>query len=301
MKRMIMLLALMFCLTACGGPTEPAASHSTSADAVQSYPARAAESELILDDLPAGFEQVTGIGWCDFDRDGAEEEYKIMVQMEGESGVGTYRVSIGGSVVTGDAFTMEEKPYLASLDGETVQLVLFDNGMSDDPMIHVFSWDGSAVIHAGTIYAAPEDIELREGTVIAPERLDVMQNAWFDLQYKLENHKIVRETDPERWYDFIGQDELTTNNQVRLFAEDDLTNSSAFTVPMGEAVRITGVALDREIENPSAGDMPMYWVRIEYTLAKKTGYLLANGYQCRLPGSAPVPAQTLFDGLVHAG
>ena len=80
-----------------------------------------------------------------------------------------------------------------------------------------------------------------------------------------------------------------------------MTSSDGFTVPIGETVRITGVAIDREIENPSAGDMPMHWVRIEYTAAKKTGYLLANGYQCRLLGSAPVPAQTLFDGLVYAG
>lgn len=301
MKRMIVLLALALCLTACGGPAGPAASHSTSPDAVQSYPARAAESELIFDDLPVGFEQSAGIGWCDFDRDGAEEEYKTMVQMDDENGVGTYRVSIGGSVVTGDAFSMEKKPYLASLDGKTVQLVLFDNGMSDDPMIHVFGWDGAAVVEAGTIYAAPEDIELAGGTVIAPERFDVMQNAWFDLHYKLENGKIVRETDPERWYGFIGQDELTTISQVKLFAEDDLTNPDAFTVPVGETVRITGVALDREIENPSAGDMPMYWVRMEYTAAEKTGYLLANGYQCRVSGGAPVPAQDLFDGLVYAG
>lgn len=300
MKRFLSILALVLCLTACGGTTDPAASGTGSTDVVQSNPARPAGSEIILDELPVGFESVSKIGWCDFDRDGAEEEYKFMVQVD-DGGTGTYYVSIGGSTTEGDAFSIEEKPYLASLDGETVQLVLFDNGMSDDPMIHVFCWDGTSVVQAGTIYAAPGDIELQNGEIIAPERWDVMQNAWFDLHYTLENGTVVRKEDPEKWYAFIGQSELTTALQVKLFAEDDLTNTDAFTVPMGETVKITGVALDREIANPSEGDMPMYWVRMEYVAAGKTGYLLANAYQCRLAGSAPVSASELFEGLVYAG
>ena len=300
MKRSLGLLALALCLTACGGPADPAAS-AASTDAVQSNPARPAESEIILDDLPVGFEQVSAIGWCDFDRDGAEEEYKLLVQMDENSGMGTYHVSIGGSTAKGDAFAMEEKPYLVSIDGETVQLVLFDNGMSDDPMLHVFSWDGAAIAHAGTIYAAPADIELKNGAAIAPERFDILQNAWFEIEYGLADGEIVRQEDPEKWYDYIGQSELTTALQVKLFVEDDLTNTDAFTVPRGETVRITGVSLDREIANPSEGDMPMYWVRVEYVAAEKTGYLLANGYQCRQAGLAPVSADELFEDLVHAG
>lgn len=299
MKQLIGILALVLCLTACTG-TEPAVSQPASADAVQSYPTRVAESELVFDDLPVGFEQVAGIGWCDFDRDGAEEEYKIMVQME-ENGMGIYRVSIGGSVVTGDAFYMEEKPYLASLDGENVQLVLFDRGVSDDPMMHIFGWNGTSVYKAGTLYTAPQDVRIENGVVIAPERWDVLQNSWFALHYELEGEKIVRQKDPDRWYDYIGQDEIVTAQQVKLFAEADLTNTDAFTVPMGEPVRITGVALDREIENPIEGDMPMYWVRVEYTAAKKTGYLLANGYQARQAGMAPVFVDELFENLIHAG
>ena len=291
---------MVLCLTACTGATEPSASHPASADAVQSYPTRVAESELVFDDLPVGLEQVAGIGWCDFDRDGAEEEYKIMVQME-EDGMGIYRVSIGGSVVTGDAFYMEEKPYLASLDGENVQLVLFDRGVSDDPMMHIFGWNGTSVYKAGTLYTAPQDVRLENGVVIAPERWDVLQNSWFALHYELEGENIVRQKDPDRWYDYIGQDEIVTAQQVKLFTEDDLTNTDAFTVPMGEPVRITGVALDREIENPIEGDMPMYWVRVEYTAAKKTGYLLANGYQARQAGMAPVFVDELFENLIHAG
>ena len=301
MKRIAGVLALVLCLTACGGPTEPAASHSASPDAVQSYPARAAESELILDDLPTGFEQVGCIGWCDFDRDGAEEEYKVMVQMDEESGMGTYRVSIGGNVVTGDAFSMEKEPYLVSLDRETVQLVLFDNGMSDDPMIHVFAWDGTAVLEAGTIYAAPEDIRMVGSEIIAPERWDVMQNAWFDLHYALEENGIVRCEDPGKWYSYIGATDLHTLTDIALFEAADLTDNRSFTVAAGELVEITGVQLDREVANPSEGDMPMYWVRLRVEDTGKSGYLLANGYQCRLAGSAPVPAQELFDGLVYAG
>ena len=47
--------------------------------------------------------------------------------------------------------------------------------------------------------------------------------------------------------------------------------------------------------------MPMYWVRVEYTAAKKTGYLLANGYQARQAGMAPVFVDELFENLIHAG
>ena len=82
MKQLIGILALVLCLTACTGATEPSASQPASADAVQSYPTRVAEAELVFDDLPVGLEQVAGIGWCDFDRDGAEEEYEEEIMME---------------------------------------------------------------------------------------------------------------------------------------------------------------------------------------------------------------------------
>ncbi|MBQ8143478.1 MAG: hypothetical protein IJ452_07845 [Butyricicoccus sp.] len=301
MKRWISVLALAVCLTACGNtPGQPAAG-GISSDAVQSKPARPAESELILDELPVGFEQVAEIGWCDFDRDGAEEEYKTLVRMDEDSGMGTYYVSIGGSTAEGDAFTMDAKPYLASLDGETVQLVLFDNGMSDDPMIHIYGWNGESLYKVGEIYAAPENVKLTNGRIIAPERWDVMQNAWFDLHYTVENNAIVRLEDPNKWYSYIGETNLHTLVDVQLFENADLTDHSSFTVAAGELVEITGVLLDREIENPSEGDMPMYWVRLRVEDTGKSGFLLANSYQCRTADSAPVSAQDLFDGLVYAG
>ena len=74
MKRYWIIPALALLLTGCAGQNAPAASSAAGSDAVQSTPSRPAESATILDELPEGFEQVAAIGWCDFDRNGTEEE-----------------------------------------------------------------------------------------------------------------------------------------------------------------------------------------------------------------------------------
>ena len=43
-----------------------------------------------------------------------------------------------------------------------------------------------------------------------------------------------------------------------------------------------------------------YW-RIETADGQQTGYLLANAYQCRVPGSAPAAATDYLEGLTFAG
>lgn len=298
MKRYWVIPALALLLTGCAGQGAPAASSAAGSDAVQSTPSRPAESATILDELPEGFEQVAAIGWCDFDRDGVEEEYKFSLRAEEE----TFTVSICGSEAGGTTFSMEDKPYLVSLDGETVQLAVFDWGPSDDPMLHVFGWDGTTLYNAGEIDAAVENISLENGKIYAPVRWDVLQTSFFPLEYVLKDGAIVRQENPNKWYTYCGGiGELTTASALPLFEQDDLTSAASFTVPAGSAVEVTGVALDREVENPSEGDEPLYWVRIQVTDTGKTGYLLANGYQCRVPGSAPAPAERYFEGLIFAG
>ncbi len=305
MKRTACALSLALCL-ACGltacAPADPSPKPGPrSPDAVQSYPSRVAASELIFDALPVGFERVSQIGWCDFDRDGAEEEYKVLVQMDEQSGMGTYRVSIGGDVLTGDAFAMDKMPYLVSVDGVHVQLALYDNGMSDDPMLQIFGWDGASAFHAGTVYAEPEDIEFTHGAIIVPERYDVLQNAWFDMYYEFKDHSLVRAEDPEKWYTYTGETNLTTKETIRLFEADELASSASFEVPAGQLVQITGAAIDRQVENPSEGDLPLVWVRLRVEDTGKSGYLLANAYQCRMAGSGLLDPFALFDGLIAVG
>ena len=298
MKRYWIFPALALLLTGCAGQGTTAASSAAGSDAVQSTPSRPAGSAPVLDELPEGFEQVAAIGWCDFDRNGTEEEYKLSVRTDGDA----YTVTIGGSERSGYMFTMEEEPYLVSLDGKTVQLAAFDYGPSDDPMVHFYGWDGKTAYEIGTIEAAPENITLEGGKIIAPVRWDVLQTSFFPLAYEMEDGLLVRVEEPEKWYTYCGGvGELTTAAELPLFAKDDLTSSASFTVPAGAAVEVTGVALDREIENPSEGDEPLYWVRIQETETGKTGYLLANGYQCRVPGSAPAAATDYLEGLTFAG
>ena len=300
MKRTIGILALTLCLAACSRTDSPAAS-SQGADPVQSNPARPAGSSTVLDALPEGFVHVQPIGWCDFNRDGAEEEYKVSIR-EGSDYPYTYTLSIGGAEVTGNMEIPEELPYLVSLDGETVQLALQDDGMSGDAVCRVFGWDGDAILELGEIGSRADEIALLNGDIIAPVRIDVLQTSFFPLIYRLEGQAIVRDEDPSRWYSYAGGiGELTALAELPLFSEDDITSDSVLTVPAGTAVTVTGVALDREIENPSAGDDPLYWARVEVDETGETGYLLANAYQCRLPGRGLTDPCDLFDGLILAG
>lgn len=300
MKRYIGILALTLCLTACSGTPTPNGSAQGS-DPVQSNPARPADSATVLDELPEGFVQVQAIGWCDFNRDGSEEEYKVSIR-EGTDYPYTYTLSIGGIETTGNMETPEELPYLVSLDGETVQLVLLDNGPSDDPVCRVFGWDGDNIFEAGVIEARPDEMTLLNGDIVAPVRIDVLQTSFFPLIYRLEGQTIVRDEDPSRWYSYAGGiGELKTLAELPLFSKDDVAAPSTLTVPAGTAVTVTGAALDREIENPSEGDDPLYWVRVEVDETGETGYLLANAYQCRLPGVGMADPASLFDGLIFAG
>ena len=302
MKRFWRTALLLLCLSGCGNVQSSTEHKVTGQDVVKADPSYPAPPQIILEELPVGFEQTSSIGWCDFDRDGVEEEYKLTLRPE-DADISACTVSIGGSTAQRYAFAMEENPYLVSLDGETVQLAVFDDGMSDDPHTAFYRWDGTTIHTMGTLYAAPADITIQNGQIIAPERCDIMQNAWFSFVYTVENDILVRQKDADRWYPCWRESgELTTAAEVPLFGVPELTGSVGMTVPAETAVEMVGVAFDREIENLSEGDMPFYWVKLKVTETGEIGYLLANAYQCRIPGGGEaISADTLFSGLIHAG
>ncbi len=306
MKKAMFLLLLFLLPTACA-PSEASSSPAQSAPALSSDPSvGSASTPAVRAPLPAGFVSAPISGACDFDRDGTEECYTLSISSP-ESGMERFSLTIEDQTVTHDACSLHETPWLVSLDGETVQIAIHDYGPSNDPLTFFYGWNGAAITEAGQLAAEPDNISLfPEGyeavkpAIVAPERRDILQYSCFPMLYGMEDNRLVRVLDPDRWYEYCGGiGELTMRAETALYSSNEPHSDGRILVPAGAAVTVTGVALDRPQENEIAPEWPLYPVRIEVDATGETGYLFANAIHCLLPTGA-TDSYEVFEGLLFA-
>lgn len=153
----------------------------------------------------------------DLDMDGIAEEIFIMHDpdqkpLQGRQLLDFYVLTVIGttdSALKGDAYNIFAEIYAVSLDGETVQLVLYEDGPSDDPLSHIFCYQAGQLVEAGVI---ADDIRGREitaeGEIISHIRYGGIQDDYKLVTWQLNEAKELVEI-PQGTYELVSQNEIT--------------------------------------------------------------------------------------------
>ena len=241
-------------------------------------------------------EQITA--WLDLDMDGTVEEITIMRDPSVDKKYGYvpldyYVLSAGAEQLTGFAYNMHAGIYAVSLDGETIQLVLYEHGPSADPVSHIIRYQPGQLAEAGTI---EDDIRLREitaeGEIISHIFNYGIQDDYRVVSWRLDKSKGLVEI-PQDTYELASQNEITllVDLPVRSMPVPDEGVYSGIKgyVIEPQTVRLTAVSSDGSWLQLETEDGQQGWFQIEPASPPMWGYTVIE---------LDMSAIDVFEGLI---
>lgn len=228
-------------------------------------------------------EQITA--WLDLDMDGTVEEITIMHDPDVDESYGyvplDYYVLIAGTgQLNGFAYNMYAAIYAVSLDGATIQLVLYEDGPSADPLSHIIRYQSGQLVEAGTI---EDDIRLREitaeGEIISHIFYYGIQDDYRVVTWQLNKSGKLEEI-PQNTYKLVSQNEITLleNLPVRSMPvppEGIYSGIMGYTIEP-QTVRFIAVSSDGNWVQLEAENGQQGWFQIEDATPPMWGYIITE-------------------------
>lgn len=235
-----------------------------------------------------GYEQPVPIvngSWIDLDLDGQKERITYQVETNNPYSSEVYELGVGESQMKGPGESLHQYPYIASLDGATTQLIVQQDGPSDDPMADVYVYRGGSLKKAGSITG--DSIQIYKDFITSRSQHDFFQTYRGMQKYQFSNDAITMVQE-----DFYEQNkEAVSLAVIPLYAEKGIPDISV-TLNPGDKVVILGSDY-RE------------WVLIQKEATGEQGWLKCGDedspYVCTLPDGSRDESWNLFDGLSFYG
>ncbi|MCH5344303.1 MAG: hypothetical protein J1E64_09700 [Acetatifactor sp.] len=212
----------------------------------------------------------------DLDMDGVAEEIFIMRDPDEDPIYGYlpldyYVLTVIGaedSILKGHADNIFAEIYAVSLDGETVQLVLYEDGPSDDPLSHIFCYQAGQLVETGVI---ADDIRRREitaeGEIISHIRYGGIQDDYKLVTWQLNEAKELVEI-PQDTYELVSQNEITllTHLPVRSMPvpQEGIYMGIRGYIIEPQTVKFIAVSSDERWIQVEAEDGQQGWFAIEW-------------------------------------
>lgn len=220
----------------------------------------------------------------DLDGDGEKDiiSYRSMTT-DYTRGNSIYSLTVNNSTIEYVGDNVAPTIYGSSLDGKTLQLIIYDDGPSADPTLNIYHYTGSKLKYAGTIPSY--QFTLTEDGIIANCESYHIQCHSVPFKFEYTNGEIKKIEQ-----DFYPQgNTVTVLRDVPLYKEkNDAT--IGITLKTGSEVIIVGSDLKE-------------WVYIQDITSGEYGWLrTTDDYNnCLIPDGEAVPATELFDGLYFYG
>lgn len=223
--------------------------------------------------------------WIDFDLDGQKEQILYNKQTNDPYSDEMYDLSVGDLKVSGYGESIHQAPYVASLDGKTTQIVIRQDGPSDDPMADIYVYRNGALNQAGIL--SGDTIQIYKDYITAIAQRDFFQTYQGTLKYRFGNDTLTRVTE-----DFYEQNkEAVASATIPLYKEKNLPDISV-TLNPGDDVVILGSDYKE-------------WVLIQKKETGEQGWLrcgiLDDPFTCTLPDGTQDDSWNLFEGLSFYG
>lgn len=192
-------------------------------------------------------------------------------------------LTVNDSTIEYDGDNINSTIYAGSLDGKTLQLMIFDNGPSSDPILQVYQYVDNKLKYSGEVLSYHYTLN-KDGFTAYCESYHI-QCFRVPFQFKFENGTIKKIEQ-----DFYPQGNTVTVLKDFTLYEDKNEDTLGITLTTGNEVIIVGSDLTE-------------WVYIKDITSGKSGWLKTmNGENnCLLPDGRAVPAVELFEGLTFYG
>lgn len=226
--------------------------------------------------------------WLDVDHDGEEEqvcfrfdqteEYEALVTLTIKEADGTQ------ASVEEHAWSPRKPVYVCSLTEETSQLIIADDGVSEDYTMEFYEYDSGKLTDIGTVSSFPESVQLTGGSISALVETFHLQCEPIRLIYEMTGDQLKQRE--QEYYEYRG-------NEVTALTELPLYAAMGDNTPLGELhrdekVKILGGDLSEWVKIQKIADGAVCWIRVQ------------EG-QCELPDGSVLQSSLVFDGLTFYG
>ena len=215
----------------------------------------------------------------DLDQDGNKEKIQFTATAD------DYELTVNDVVTQGTGWSLTGEIYALSMDGSTVELLIPEDGPSDDPLIYVYGYDNGGMKLAGTLATGIHDISVADGKINCRELSSIFQTVGVSTQYKYEKHTLIS----------VDLGFYKMNNTVTALMEipaydEKNGEEGAVVISEGSSVKILGT------DNKE-------WIEIEDIASGKTGWLklAPDTYSDLEISGAAIPSTVCFDGIILAG
>lgn len=223
--------------------------------------------------------------WIDLDMDGQKERITYSTKTNDPYSDEIYQLGVGNNQVSGPGESIHRAPYIANLDGKTTQVIISQNGPSDDPMADVYVYRDGHLKRAGVIPG--DDIRIYSDYITCLAQQDFFQTYQGTRKYQFLNDTITFV--PEEFY--VQNKEAVATAVIPLYSGKQVTDISV-TLSPGDKVMILGSDYQE-------------WVSIQKTDTGEKGWLRCgdtdNPFICTLPDGTREESWNLFDGLSFYG
>lgn len=173
----------------------------------------------------------------DLDADGVDEEIFIMVDEEYENnGMAAgreYWIEIDGKeAATGTGSIIFGTLYGVSLDGEHIDLIVYDNGPSDDPISTFFRYEDGDLNNIGEIDAFVKNLYVDDGILYGQVRCRVIQTQDRYAKWELNEYEELEEIQ-EDVYELIDVLSDTYGLQEAIWVADDIDGDEEYLMTPG--------------------------------------------------------------------
>lgn len=223
--------------------------------------------------------------WIDLDQDGEKERITYTVKENAPYSDQIYELSVGDFQIKEGGDTLHQIPYIASLDGTSTQILVCQDGPSDDPMADVYVYRDKKLKKAGIIPG--DDIQIYKDYIYCTAQRDFFQTYQGQIKFRFQDGTVTAV--PEEFYE--QNKDAVASETIPLYSEKNIPDISVTLAP-GDKVTILGSDYKE-------------WVLIQKKGTGEKGWLRCGDedspYLCTLPDGRQDDSWNLFEGLSFYG
>ena len=173
----------------------------------------------------------------DLDADGVDEEISIIVDEEYENNGMAYGreywIEIDGEeAATGTGYIIYGTVYGVSLDGEHIDLIVYDNGPSDDPVSTFLQYEDGELKNIGEIDSFVKNLYVDDGILYGQVRCRVIQTQNRYAKWKLNEYEELEEIE-EDVYELIDVLSDTYGLEEDIWVADEINGDEGYLMTPG--------------------------------------------------------------------
>lgn len=224
--------------------------------------------------------------WCMWDLDADGEEEMVAFAYEGEAPyeINQYTLMVNGESVTEAGETLTGDFYIVSMDGETFQLLVPENGASGDYCVFVWAWQDGTLQKIGSLYTEIENLYVKNGLIYCREISQIFQTLYVDMVYELVDGSF-QEVKQDL---YVMGNTLTLLQDLPTYSEQGGAEEDGPVLTAGSEVVVVGT--DNEA-----------WVWLSVSETGETCWVQVTDYCYLVTGGIVEDAQEYFSGMILAG